>query len=77
MSNRRLIIADPGGDTSGAVKISTEQILDNIHAHYLDIISKLTEENASLQAALENTELERAELLAFKEAMTDDEEEEV
>lgn len=75
MSNRRLIVADPGGDTSNSVKISTEQILDNLHSHYLDIISKLTEANASLQAALDNTEVERAELLAFKEAMMDEEEE--
>lgn len=75
MSNRRLIVADPGGDTSSAVKISTEQILDNIHSHYLKIISELTEANASLQAALDNTELERAELMAFKEAMMDEEEE--
>jgi len=75
MSNRRLIVADPGGDTSSAVKISTEQILDNIHSHYLKIISELTEANASLQAALDNTELERAELMAKVEALTDDEEE--
>lgn len=73
MSNRRLIIADPGGDTSGAVKISTEQILDNLHQHYTSIISQLTEQNASLQAALDNTEVERAELLAFKMAMTGEE----
>lgn len=75
-NERRLTIAAGTPDAEG-VKISTEQVLDQLHQNYTQIISQLTEQNAALQAALTNTEGELAELRAFKEAMMEVEEESV
>lgn len=71
-TERRLTIA-AGVPDADSVRISTEQVLDNLHQNYMQIISKLTENNAALQALLDNTEVEVAELRAFKEAMTEPE----
>lgn len=54
-----------------AIPIEVQQFIDNMHTSYAGVVQKLTQENAFLQAQLDNALTINAELKAENEALQD------
>ena len=53
------------------IPIEVQQFIDNLHTNYAGVIQKLTQENAFLQAQLDNALTINAELKAENDALQD------
>lgn len=43
-------------DAAGRIPLDIQHVIDNIHKKYLGIISMMTQENAALQATVDNAD---------------------